>query len=375
VNLGGQQTYTLALMRAMHRKGWRVALAYIHGSDLLGEFRAVGDVHRLPLPIFNKSRFGIGRIVNRSIYWTFGAVFLIYLCLRHNYGYLVTASTPDSINGNRTSSIAGTRHFRFLGGSLKQVEPHWLSRWKRLRLDDKISGYFGHEGALLELLSVGVSKEKLRVLGMAVDTQRHFPLPVADRIEFRRSLGIADDELVIGWIGRTNQNMQVWETVSLCRMLIEKGFTHFKLLIVGGGDDFNLLVKTVESSGLVNRSILTGWVPYDKINSYINSMDIVPLLEADPHGGSIVRETMATGRVALSVDGPSRVQSTFMAGDHAVLVDTKNYLENAAEAVIRLAERPSRLREIGELAEKYARLNMSFDAVSEDFIRALDLSG
>jgi glycosyltransferase involved in cell wall biosynthesis len=193
-------------------------------------------------------------------------------------------------------------------------------------------------------------------------------------MEFRRSLGIADDELVIGWIGRTNRNMQVWQTVCLCRLLVEKGFTRFKLLIVGGGDDFNLLVKTIESSGLADRSILTGWIAYDKINTYINAMDIIPLLETDPHGGSIVREAMATGRVALSVDGPSRVQSTFMAGDHAILIDSESYLENAAEAVVGLAERPERIREIGAAAVQYTRLNMSFDAVSEEFIRALQLS-
>ncbi len=372
INLGGQQTYTLGLMRELVALGHRASWIYHYGDALLADIKKVGTAHRLPLPRFNDGRFGVQRILNRQYYWRVGSHHMLRLCRNQTVDVLVTASTPDTIIGNVVSQRSGTRHFRLLGGSLRQVEPHWLARWPSWRLDAGISGYLGWDAVLEELMQFGVPRYKCVTLPFPVDIVRHHPLPKGRRLEIRRGLGLRDDALVIGWIGRTNRNMQVWDTVALARRLRERGFENFQLLLVGGGDDFDALDMEVRAAGLADRSVLTGWMPYEAINELANAMDIIPLLESDPHGGSILREAMAAGRVALSVDGPSRVQRSFMHDAHAVLVPSDNYLEAATDAVIALAADPVRRERLGEAAAMYARERMSFRRLAEAFLAGIE---
>ena len=112
----------------------------------------------------------------------------------------------------------------------------------------------------------------------------------------------------------------------------------------------------------------TAQKPQAVIDAMANAMDVVPLLEPDPHGGSILREAMAAGRLALSVDGPSRVQRSFMHDAHAVLVPSATYLESAAQAVLALAADPARREALGDAAARYARDQMSFRRLAEEFL-------
>ena len=368
INLGGQQTYMLGLMRELVAIGHRVSWVYHYGDALLQDIESVGAALRLPMPRFNAGTLGIQRVLNRQYYWRVGALLMSRFCRREGVDLLVTASTPDTIIGNTVALRTSTLHFRLLGGSLRQVEPHWLKRWPSWGIDVGVTGYFGWPAVHEELVGVGVSRHKCVSLPMPVDTVRHYPLPLSERLAIRRGLGLRDDALVIGWIGRTNRNMQVWDTVALARRVRALGFDNFQLLLVGGGDDFEALKAEVRDAGLADRSVLTGWLPYDRMNAMANAMDVVPLLEPDPHGGSILREAMAAGRVALSVDGPSRVQRSFMDDTHAVLVPSASYLESAAEAVVALAGDPARRERLGLAAAEYARERMSFRRLAEEFL-------
>jgi len=368
INLGGQQTYTLGLMRELVALGHRLSWVYHYGDALLPDIARIGTALRLPMPKFNAGAFGVQRVLNRQYYWRVGAHLMSGFCRREAVDVLVTASTPDTIIGNSVARRTGTRHFRLLGGSLRQVEPHWLERWPSWGIDTGITGYFGWDAVLEELVGFGVTRHKCVSLPFPVDTVKHHPLPLNERLEIRRGLGLRDDALVIGWIGRTNRNMQVWDTVALARRVRALGFENFQLLLVGGGTDFEALKTEVRDAGLADRSVLTGWMPYDRMNAMANAMDIVPLLEPDPHGGSILREAMAAGRVALSVDGPSRVQRSFMHDAHAVLVPSATYLESAAQAVLVLAADPARREALGHAAALYAREKMSFRRLAEEFL-------
>jgi glycosyltransferase involved in cell wall biosynthesis len=169
--------------------------------------------------------------------------------------------------------------------------------------------------------------------------------------------------------------MQVWATVELGAKLRESGFDRFKLLFVGGGPDFDELKAMVKRCGLVPYSIFTEWVPMEEVNRFVNVMDIVPLLESDPHGGSIVREAMACGRVALSVDGASGTQRRFMPPDCSILVSPEDYVGAAADAVLRLARDRSAMESMGRNARAYAREHMSFDAQANTLLEAIQQRG
>lgn len=372
LDLGGQQTYTLRLMAELAALGHRVTWIYHYGDALRPDVMRYGEAHRIRMPRHNVGRIALERATSRLAYRLLGTLQLEHYCGREAVDVLVSATTRDSILGARVARRTATRHFRLMGGSMKQVEAHWLAVYRDLGVDKWTKGYFGWPAVFDELAEAGVNREKCVVLPMAVDSTRHFPLPHEVQLQVRASLGIPSDAVVVGWIGRVAKNMQVWDTIELARRLKAQGRHDFWLLLVGGGDALPDLEAEIALSGLAERTVVTGWVPYARVNEMTNAMDIVPLLERDPHGGSIVREAMAAGRVALSVDGPSHVQQEFMKPGVAVLVPSEAYLENATDAVTLLAS-DARLRtEIGVAAAEYARTQMSFRRVAEAMLAGIE---
>lgn len=111
-------------------------------------------------------------------------------------------------------------------------------------------------------------------------------------------------------------------------------------------------------------ALCPGMVPFDDVNEYYNAMDLVPLLESDPFGGSIVREAMAAGITTLSVDGPGGAQRAFMGPDHSILVPSSDFMVHATRETITLAADAGRREAFGVAARQYAEQHMSFAAVA-----------
>ena len=161
------------------------------------------------------------------------------------------------------------------------------------------------------------------------------------------------------------------------KKLLDLGFSDFKILFVGGGlfvngkEDLTYINEFKEkalSLGLSKNIIFSGWIDPNLIVNYLNIMDVVPMLEMDPSGGSILREAMACGRVALSVDGPSKTQRNFMKSNNSILVPHDNYIHEAAKEIIKLRENSKRIKDIGENARIFSIKNLSFETQAKDIL-------
>jgi glycosyltransferase involved in cell wall biosynthesis len=370
IGLGGQQTQIMQLAQALFEKNYEVSWLYTHGDALKNEVSKFCNTKKILLPRFNRSRFGIGRIINRFIYYNLLEWYLKNYVKKFNVDVILSSTTIDSRVINKLAQKNLAKHYRLLGGSMVQVEPHLLASYKKSKVDSFISGYFGWPAVFEELKTQDVPEHKFINLPFAVNTDKFFPLSNEERNLFRNTLGINSQDTVIGWIGRTALNMQLWDTLRVGKLIKEKGAKNFKLLFIGGGPDFEFLQQQVINYGLSSETILTGWIPYEDVNKYINAMDIVPLLEADPHGGSIVREAMACGRLALSVDGPSGTQALFMKPNSSILVDSENYLELAANIILDLIGKHDEINKYGIEARKYVMKNLRFDNQAEIIIKS-----
>jgi glycosyltransferase involved in cell wall biosynthesis len=372
IGLGGQQTQIMQLAYALKNKGHEVSWLYTHGDALKEEASKFCHLKKLNLPRFNQSKFGIGRIINRFIYYNFLEYYLKKYVKKYQVDAILASTTIDSRVVNKLAKNKLTKHFRFIGGSMVQVEPHLLASYKKMEIDKYISGYFGWPAVFEELKSQGVPDYKFINFPFAVNTDKFYPLPENETFAFRQSLGVGSQDTVIGWIGRTALNMQLWDTLRLGKILKDKGANNFKLLFIGGGPDFEFLQQQVINYDLSSVTILTGWIPYDEVNMYINAMDIVPLLESDPHGGSIVREAMACGRLALSVDGPSGTQALFMKPNTSILVKSENYLHEAADVIFRLIGNKNEINRYGFEARSYVMKNLTFENQAEIIIKSIN---
>lgn len=364
-NLGGQQTQTYNLVKRLARKGHSVSWVYLYGTGMEDSFSSCATVERIPTPLLPKDYLYKPwklLIITRG---------LIRFCRAHKIDVIISGSGIGSLMCGWACRWLRIPHYRLVGCSLVQIEKTLYRVYRWIKIDVLIDGYFGWPAVFEELRCKGVPKHKFIELNNAVDTEMFYPFAPAQREGIRSSLGILPDELVIGWIGRVARNMQVWSTVTLGERLREMGFDRFKLLFVGGGPDFDELKEMVRGCNLEPYAIYTEWVPMADVNDYVNAMDIVPLLESDPHGGSIVREAMACGRVALSVDGESATQRRFMLPNCSILVSPDDYVGAAAAAVISLVkDRPS-MERMGQNARLYAEKYMSFDAQVRTILEAI----
>ncbi len=117
-------------------------------------------------------------------------------------------------------------------------------------------------------------KNKLKVVGNGVDTAKFHP--IQDRpllAEWKRKLGIFEEELVIAFVG----NIAPWQGVNIfidsaIHLLMNNG--KLKFLIVGDGFLKSDLMKRAIESGFEKGFIFTGMESYHDIPFFINIADI-----------------------------------------------------------------------------------------------------
>ena len=355
-NLGGQQTQMYNLIKRLAKRGHRISWVYLFGSGIEQAAASYATMEKIPTPLRHKD------YLRKPWKLLVIARGLTKFCRVTEPEVIISGSGIGSLICGLVARRLGVQHYRLVGGSLLQVERTLYRVYRWIKIDTLVDGYFGWPAVFDELRSRGVPNYKFAEIQNAVDTEMFFPQSPTQREDTRSSLGIRPDELVIGWIGRVARNMQVWDTVKLAERLRDIGFGRFKLLFVGGGPDFQELKELVKCTRLDSHAIYTDWIPMVEVNRYVNAMDVVPLLEADPHGGSIVREAMACGRVAISVDGDTATQRRFMLPDCSILVPPDDYIDAAAKAIVSLVEDRRALERLGYNARRYAEKHMSFDA-------------
>lgn len=355
MDLGGQQTQNYYLVKRFTEAGHEVHYQYIYGEELLSEFEKIASVDKMPVAL-----------VKRDYLYRPWRIFSIISHIKkyskeNEIDLIVGASGLGTYMSGIAARLLGVKNFRIMGCSMIQMEKRLYKLFNVIRVDSLIDGYFSFPKMEFELIQKGVNADKVHVFNNAVDTDTFFPKDEESCQLLRQNLNISAECLVIGWVGRIGTQMQVGDTIRLGKKLLELGFSEFKLLIVGGGPWFEGIQQFAEELGVREYCIFTNWIERTEVNNYINVMDMIPLLEKDPRGGSIVREAMAAGRIAVSVDGESGSQRDFMHPDFSLLVNPNGYIENAANGIIALSQQKEKLQGMKVKARKYAVKNMSFD--------------
>lgn len=157
-----------------------------------------------------------------------------------------------------------------------------------------------------------------------------------DRRAVRKSLGINDDEFLIlrfGFVNNLRANF-VLDLIHAVYMLCNKGHK-IRLILVGGADpkDRDTVLSTVNSLGIKDRVILTGYRSAEEVSQYLQSADIAVQLNPD----GVFRNTtlLATMSHGLPTIGLKKGHVP------AVFVDRKNILlipKTSPEYIVRAVE-------------------------------------
>jgi glycosyltransferase involved in cell wall biosynthesis len=148
---------------------------------------------------------------------------------------------------------------------------------------------------------------KVEVVTNGVNTKKFYPIQDKGLLaEWRKRLGIAEEEMVVAFVG----NLAPWQGVESLIQVAPTLLRNFdiRFLIIGNGILKNRLEASVNKLGISNNFIFTGMIDYKLIPLYINIADLCILLKRRLASGFSpikVYEYMACGKpiVASRVEG------------------------------------------------------------------------
>jgi glycosyltransferase involved in cell wall biosynthesis len=143
--------------------------------------------------------------------------------------------------------------------------------------------------------------------GMEVVRFTH-PQPGQERITIRASLGLTDQDFVVGTVARLAEHKGHDDLLDALAPDMRAN-PHLKLLWVGDGWWHDRLFARIASLGLTDRIILTGLVPPDRVPGLMRAMDILAHPSSREGLPRTVPQALLAGTcpVAYDVDGTGEV--------------------------------------------------------------------
>ena len=144
-----------------------------------------------------------------------------------------------------------------------------------------------------------VNSEKFEIIHNAIDYDK-FKYNETTRKEMRKELNIADDEILIGHVGRfTNQKNHSF-LIEIFKGLYEKN-KKYKLIMIGSGELENSIKKKVEKLDLNKNVIFAGF--QNDVNNYMQAMDLFVFPSLYEGLGLVLVEAQASGLPCFATKG------------------------------------------------------------------------
>lgn len=363
INFGGQQSFYYNVLKHLDFNKINIHIAYVDERvDMMNEYSSisksinrVGDVN----VGFKKNISSLIKLINQS-------KDLSKIIEKYNIDIISCNGFYTFIVTIFNSIFKKKPIFRFIGGDLRKQENQYYSSSLFNWIYNIPSKYFAYPMGNVLLKNIGLKNNKI-VLNFpshkAVDSDLF--IPKSKNKQLLKKFDINKNDFVIGWVGRLTYAMEVEETFDVFEKLIVNSKS-FKLLVVGDGPLKQKLINRSSQNNYIDRVIFTGKVNYSNVPEYISLMDLVPLIDNDPHGGSILREAMSCGKVVVTVNGKSKAQETFIDNNkNGFLIEPKNRIKSAAK-IIKMIKKNRNLKKDIELnARKKVIDEFSFPLLSK----------
>ncbi len=123
-----------------------------------------------------------------------------------------------------------------------------------------------------ELASKKFKTKVVRMHGVGVDGDRHYPISTEQKLSLRKELGVSDKDFICLCTGELNKNKNQKFLIDLVPKLKEQ-IPNFKLWIAGNGASKEELEAQIEKLGVSDSVTLLGYQP--KIENYVRASDVV----------------------------------------------------------------------------------------------------
>ncbi len=214
-------------------------------------------------------------------------------------------------------------------------------------------------------LEAGIGKAHQYVTiysGMELEKFLSSPSPAP----LRKKLGIKDEELVVGKVGRLFP-LKGHKFLIQASSRIIREYPQVKFLLVGEGILREKLVRMCEELGVREKFIFAGLIPPSQIPLYISCMDVVVHTSLREGLARVLPQAMAMGKpvVCFRLDGAEEVVKE---GENGFLVSPGN-VEELAEKTLRLLKDSSLRKKMGQKGRKVVDPTFRVEKMVEDIHR------
>lgn len=208
----------------------------------------------------------------------------------------------------------------------------------------------------------GVPDEKILVIENGTDIDHFKPI---NKNKAKESIGLDPDLLYIGFVG----NFAVWQGINfLLRAIpsIFNKFTNVRILLVGDGPEMEEVKK--KALEFKDEKIkITGYIPYEDVNLYINAFDIgtAPYIKDASFSPLKIRDYAACGIpiVASRIKGAGFVEDNNL-GFLFPIGDTDSFKKSLAK----LIEDSDLRKRMSQKGRNYAKKRLSWERIAKQIL-------
>lgn len=213
-----------------------------------------------------------------------------------------------------------------------------LSRKSRRQLEES----FGPYRYDMELIPTGVDP---------------LPEPTSDEVrEFRRSWGIADEDMVVGYVGRLGAEKNLERVIEAFALLAAER-PSLKLLFVGDFNHRAVLEVLARDTGYGDRVIFTGRLPRENLGVAYRTLEVFLFPSVTDTQGLVLHEAAGAGCPLVLVD--DQLSEVFSDGGNGLLaLDSGEDIADKTAAIVDDPELRSRYSERSTaLAAEFSETN------------------
>jgi glycosyltransferase involved in cell wall biosynthesis len=213
----------------------------------------------------------------------------------------------------------------------------------------------------------GIPKEKVTLIPVFIETEFFSPSKFTRNV-VRKELGIGNESIVFGYVGRLSPEKNLLSLVEAYHLA--NFDTNTKLVIVGDGPILSFLKRFVQSKGLCDEVIFTGF--RNDVHRIINAIDVLVLPSFIEGLPTVIIEAYANGRPVIASNIPA-IKEIAEGGRDALLFDPHNP-EQLKNLMLKLYNNPELRKKLGENARRKARqydVNAVFPKILEVYREAL----
>lgn len=273
-------------------------------------------------------------------------------------------------------------------GSEVWVGRHWdrvgslelLERYEQLNLRAAARIFVVSDVERQNLEARGVPVEKIIVNPNGVDAELFRPR--IGGAEVRGELGIADDDVVAGFVGTFGPWHGVVQLAEAIKLVPESvpavpAKVPLRFLLVGSGSLHGEVERLLQAETASGRVMFTGTVPHERVPALLDACDIlvsphIPLADGSDFFGSPTKifEYMAMGK-GIVASRLGQIGEVLVNHETGLLIEPGNVPE-LARAIITLAESRDLRERLGARAREVAIQNHTWTRNAERVLEAYD---